>query len=110
MKTTKIIADNLHSQDEKIGVMERCVIGAIHAMACDGAPMSTIMDMQEAIAGMTSTIWSICALKSCSGMNDKKADEFIAIQLKQFESFIEEIKEIFIYCDNIRLDKHLKLN
>lgn len=109
MKTTKIDAAKL-SQDEKIGVMERCIIGAIHAMACDGAPLDTILEMKEIITSLSSTIWSVCALKSCGIKTDKLNKEYINIQLKQFEGLIVEVRELFEFCDKVRDKNNLKVN
>jgi Mg2+ and Co2+ transporter CorA len=110
MKTTRIDAHDLNSMEERLGVMEKSIISAIHAMTCEGAPLDSIMSMKECMGSFNATIWSACALISCSKLNDEKENEFIKHQKQQIEDVYQDIKEMLDYCQMIREKRHLEFN
>src|SRR5258706_940058 len=105
MKIRKISMNDLNSQDEKMGVVVRCKLGAMHAMACDGAPLGAIMDMMQAIESFNATFWALCSLKSCGKLGDKVNEAFIRQQEEQLQVCLKDIEDVLKQCDEIRENK-----
>lgn len=103
MKFEKVLESEVGNTRELLGLTEISILSSITAMARDGASLDIIELVNQKVAGISATIWSMFPIANEVGSGDKKARETLQFLENQLKN---EVMNLISICKELADGKY----